>query len=47
MSQAEVVGLIGLGATFLLHTSALFYWGGRVTQMLRDHERRISRMERW
>lgn len=32
-------------ATLLTHTGALFYWGGSVRQLLRDHERRITRLE--
>jgi len=45
MSTPAIVGLIGLGATLMLHTGALFYWGGSVRQMLREHERRITRLE--
>jgi hypothetical protein len=29
----------------LVHTGALFYWGGAVKQMLRDHERRLGKLE--
>lgn len=41
--------IIGLGAlivTLLAHTAALFYWGGGVRQILRDHERRIGVVEK-
>lgn len=31
--------------TVLSQTAALFYWGGGIRQMLRDHERRIARLE--
>lgn len=41
----DVVAMIGLGLALFVNTSALFYWGGRVTQMLRDHERRITNLE--
>jgi hypothetical protein len=32
-------------ATLIVHTGALFYWGGAVRQMLRDHDRRITNLE--
>lgn len=31
--------------TLLLHTAALFYWGGAIRQMISDHERRITLLE--
>lgn len=32
--------------TLLVHTGALFYWGGTVAQMLKDHNRRLEALER-
>jgi len=31
--------------TGLVNAGAFFFWGGKITQMLRDHERRIARLE--
>ncbi len=45
MTPAAIIGLVALGVTLILNTGALFYWGGSVRQMLRDHERRITRLE--
>ena len=45
MSIAAAVGLAALVVTLVVHTSALFYWGGRVSQMLRDHDRRLTTLE--
>jgi hypothetical protein len=43
-TAVEVAGLALLLA-LLAHTGALFYWGGGVRQMLRDHERRLGKLE--
>jgi len=45
MSAPVVVALLVGVAALLAQTGALFYWGGQVRQMLRDHERRISNLE--
>lgn len=45
MNAEVVVGLAVGVATLLAHTGALFYWGGSVRQLLRDHDRRITRLE--
>ncbi len=39
------LGLAAIIVTLVVHTGALFYWGGSVRQMLRDHERRIGNLE--
>jgi hypothetical protein len=36
---------LALMVMLVLNTGALFYWGGAVRQMLKDHERRITRLE--
>lgn len=41
----EAVALVALVVTLVVHTGALFYWGGGVRQMLKEHERRITRLE--
>jgi hypothetical protein len=38
VTAAALVAVIG-------QTGALFYWGGALHQMLKDHERRLSRLE--
>ena len=45
MTTQAWLAMLALGVTLVVHTSALFYWGGSVRQMLRDHERRIGRLE--
>lgn len=45
MSGTALIGLGALVLTLFVHTGALFYWGGAVRQMLRDHERRLSALE--
>ncbi len=45
MSADAVIALVAVGSLILAQTGALFYWGGGVRQMLRDHERRISHLE--
>jgi hypothetical protein len=45
MDAATVVGFLGLGLVMLANTGALFYWAGKVSQLLKDHERRITRLE--
>ena len=37
--------VLGLALAVLMQTAALFYWGGAVRQMLRDHERRLTHLE--
>lgn len=34
-----------LFVALVVHTGALFYWGGSVRQMLREHERRLGLLE--
>lgn len=46
MTLPVVIGLAALIVTLLAHTAALFYWGGGVRQILRDHERRIVVVEK-
>ena len=41
MSIADWIGLVAL----VCQTGALFYWGGEVRQMLRDHDRRLTSLE--
>lgn len=31
--------------TLIINTAALFYWGGGVRQVLKEHERRIGKLE--
>lgn len=41
--------LIALGGFILvlvLHTGALFYWGGSITRAMKDHDQRIGRLEK-
>lgn len=45
MTSQAWIGLAVVVVTLLVHTGALFYWGGGVRQILRDHERRISKTE--
>lgn len=40
-----VIALASVGLTLLVHTAALFYWGGAVRQIIREHERRIAALE--
>lgn len=47
MTPQGIFATVGLGITLVVNTSALFYWGGAVKQMLRDHDVRIKRLERW
>jgi len=44
-SDTQVIAAVALIVTLLVQTGALFYWGGGVRQMLRDHERRITKLE--
>ena len=46
MTQEEVAAVVGLVVALIIHTGALFYWGGSVRQMLSDHDRRIMDLER-
>jgi len=46
MSEPMVSGIAALILTLLVHTGALFYWGGTVKQMLRDHDKKIEDLER-
>jgi len=46
VSEPIVAGIAALILTLLVHTGALFYWGGTVKQMLRDHDKRIENLER-
>lgn len=39
------VAIAGFLIILLAQTGAMFYWGGSVRQMLRDHERRITKLE--
>ena len=39
------VALGGFIAMLVIHTSALFYWGGSITRAVKDHDRRLSRLE--
>ena len=39
------VAIAALIVSLLVHTGALFYWGGSIKQMLRDHERRLNKLE--
>lgn len=41
MTAAQLVVMSAL----LAQTGALFFWGGRITQMLKEHERRITTLE--
>lgn len=34
-----------VAVTLLIHSSALFYWGGKVTENLRNQNTRIERLE--
>lgn len=40
-----VIAVAGFVLTLMVHTGALLFWGGKISQMLRDHERRIVRLE--
>ena len=40
------LAIVALIITLLSHTAALFYWGGKIAQMLRDHERRLEDQDR-
>ena len=31
--------------TLVINTAALFFWGGKTAQMLRDHDRRLQMLE--
>jgi hypothetical protein len=44
MTTVEL-GMLTVGFAVLAQTAALFYWGGGVRQMLRDHERRLASLE--
>lgn len=37
--------LVAVIVTLVLHTGALFYWGGGIRQMLKEHDRRIEKAE--
>ncbi|HEY6177380.1 MAG TPA: hypothetical protein VIX73_23145 [Kofleriaceae bacterium] len=41
MTVAAVAAVV----TLVVNTGALFYWGGGVRQILREHERRITKLE--
>lgn len=41
----ETRWFFALIVTLTLHTGALFYWGGGIRQMLKDHDGRIRRLE--
>lgn len=45
LNVSGIVALIALVLTLMVHTGALLFWGGKVTQMMKDHERRIVRLE--
>lgn len=45
MTLAELATVGAVIVALLVHTGALFYWGGAVRQMLRDHERRLAQLE--
>jgi hypothetical protein len=45
MEHADVV-LASVVVGLVAQTGALFYWGGSVRQMLRDHERRLNQLDR-
>jgi len=41
--------MIGLGvfiAGIVAQTGMLFYWGGSITQICKDHERRLNKIEK-
>lgn len=41
MTTEQLTLLLGM----MIQTAALFFWGGQVHQMLRDHDRRLTRLE--
>ena len=42
----SAAGLVSLIVMLVIQTGALFYWGGKITQTVRDHERRLSWLEK-
>ena len=40
-----LIALAGFIVVLVIHTGALFYWGGSMTRAVKDHERRIGRLE--
>jgi hypothetical protein len=40
------IAVVGVLLGLLAQTGALFYWGGGVRQLLRDHERRLNALDR-
>ena len=43
---ALIVALAGFILVLVLHTGALFYWGGSITRAMQDHDHRIGRLEK-
>lgn len=43
MDNLPVVALV---LALVVNSGALFYWGGSMRQMMRDHERRITNLEK-
>jgi len=40
-----LVALGGFILVLVVHTGALFYWGGTITRAIKDHDRRLSDLE--
>ena len=40
-----LLALAGFILVLVIHTGALFYWGGSVTRAIKDHDRRLSDLE--
>lgn len=45
MTPGEWIALGALCGTLLWHSMMLFRWSGRLEQVLKDHERRITKLE--
>ena len=46
MDTATVVAVAGLAFAVLANTCVVAFWAGKTTQLLRDHDRRLRRLER-
>ena len=40
------IGLVVVVAALLAQTGMLFYWGGSLTTLVKEHERRLNKIEK-
>lgn len=45
LNLPAAIGLAALVLSLIVNTGALFYWGGSMRQIVKDHDRRLSRLE--